>query len=81
VTDRAPLLARYRTGADAVDVVRAVRAASLALLETLGDEEWSRRGTHSEGDAYGVERWLDIYAEHPHEHAAQILAARREPSL
>ena len=66
---------------DAIGVVRAVRAASLGLLETLSDEEWSRRGTHTEGGAYGVERWLDIYAEHPHEHAAQIVAARRGPSL
>ena len=60
----------------AVAVVHAVREASLALLDALTDDEWRRTGTHSEGGAYGVERWLEIYAEHPHEHAAQIRAAR-----
>ncbi len=61
---------------EAVAVVHAVRAASAALLEALTPEEWQRSGTHSEGGAYGVMRWLEIYAEHPHEHAAQIRAAR-----
>lgn len=61
---------------EAVGVVHAVRAASAALLEALTPEEWERSGTHSEGGAYGVMRWLEIYAEHPHEHAAQIRAAR-----
>ena len=60
----------------AVAVLHAVRDASLALLDTLSDDEWRRAGTHTEGGAYGVERWLEIYAEHPHEHAAQIRAAR-----
>ena len=61
---------------ESIAVVRAVRAASLALLEALTEDEWRRSGTHSESGAYGVERWLEIYAEHPHEHAAQIRAAR-----
>ena len=61
---------------EAIAVVRAVRAASLTLLESLTDEEWERSGTHSEGGSYSVARWLEIYAEHPHDHAAQILAAR-----
>lgn len=62
--------------ADAIAVVHAVRAASAALLEALTPAEWGREGTHSEGGAYSVMRWLQIYAEHPHEHAAQITAAR-----
>ena len=61
---------------EAIAVVHAVREASMALLDALTDDEWRRTGTHSEGGAYGVERWLEIYAEHPHEHAAQIRAAR-----
>lgn len=61
---------------EAIAVVRAVRAASLSLLESLTPEEWDRHGTHSEGGAYSVDRWLEIYAEHPHEHAEQIRAAR-----
>jgi hypothetical protein len=61
-----------------VAVLRAVRAASHQLLSTLTDDEWSRTGTHSEyDDAYSVDRWLGIYANHSHEHADQIRRARR----
>ena len=59
-----------------VAVLRAVRAASLELLETLSADEWERAGTHSESGAYTVEDWLRIYADHPRDHAAQIRAAR-----
>ena len=62
--------------ASSVAVLAAVRAASLQLLERLTDAEWERAGTHSESGAYGVERWLAIYATHPHEHADQIRTAR-----
>lgn len=62
--------------APSVAVLHAVRAASLALLERLTPEEWERHGTHSESGAYGVDDWLRIYAAHPHDHAAQIRAAR-----
>jgi len=58
-------------------VVRAVRDASQELLGSLSPAEWQRAGTHSESGAYSVERWLDIYAEHSHEHADQIRRARR----
>jgi hypothetical protein len=57
-------------------VMRAVRASSLQLLESLTDDEWSRTGTHSESGAYSVEEWLRIYASHPHDHADQIRRAR-----
>ena len=57
-------------------VVRAVRAASLELLESLTPSEWERRGTHSEAGAYSVDDWLRIYAGHPHDHAGQIREAR-----
>jgi len=59
-------------------VVRAVRAASHELLSALTDDEWERSGTHSEyDDSYSVDRWLGIYAKHSHEHADQIVRARR----
>ena len=57
-------------------VLGAVRAASLQLLETLTPDEWQRTGTHSDSGAYGVGTWLEIYANHAHDHAAQIRAAR-----
>jgi hypothetical protein len=58
-------------------VVRAVRAASLELLRALTPDEWERRGTHSESGEYSVDTWLDIYAEHSHDHADQIRRALR----
>jgi hypothetical protein len=63
--------------APSLAVLAAVRAASLQLLESLTDAEWSRTGTHSESGAYSVPQWLDIYAVHPTEHAEQIRRARR----
>jgi hypothetical protein len=64
---------------EALAVVHAVRAASMALLEALSAEEWDRVGTHTEGGTYSLDRWLEIYAEHPHEHASQIRTARGAP--
>lgn len=57
-------------------VLRAVRAASLELLESLSPAEWERRGTHTESGPYSVDDWLGIYASHSHDHAAQIREAR-----
>lgn len=47
-----------------------------ALLESLTPDEWERTGTHSESGPYSVDRWLKIYASHPHEHGEQIRVAR-----
>lgn len=47
------------------------RETTLSILERLTDQEWERAGTHSELGAYSVDRWLEIYAEHPREHAEQ----------
>ena len=60
-----------------LDVLRAVRAASLQLLESLTSAEWQRAGTHSDSGPYAVDDWLRIYANHSHDHADQIRRARR----
>jgi hypothetical protein len=61
----------------ALAVLDAVRAYSLATLRTLTDDDWVKGARHPEHDRlYTVEAWLEIYAEHPYEHAAQITAAR-----
>ena len=62
--------------ASSLAVLRGVREASLSLLESLTPEEWERSGTHEESGAYSVDRWLQIYANHSHEHAGQIRDAR-----
>jgi len=60
-----------------IDVLRAVRTASLQLLESLTPAEWDRSGTHSVAGPYSVDDWLRTYAGHSHDHADQIRRARR----
>jgi hypothetical protein len=57
-------------------VFAAVRASNTELLGTLTEAEWGRTGTHSDDGPYSVERWLQIYADHGHDHADQIRQAR-----
>ena len=66
-----------------LDCVAAVHAHTANLLRALPDDAWGRSGRHSEGAAWDVDRWLSIYGEHVHKHAAQIernLAAWRAAS-
>ncbi len=59
--------------ASSLEVFRAVRAATVELLDSLSEEEWTREGTHSESGRYTMDDWLEIYAAHAHDHAAQML--------
>ena len=44
--------------------------------DVRSEDEWQRTGTHEEMGPYSVERWLEVYAAHAHDHAAQIRRAR-----
>ena len=55
---------------------QAARATTVEILERLTPDQWARTGTHSETGAYSVDRWLEIYAVHAHDHAGQIRRAR-----
>ena len=57
-------------------VLKAVRGASLQLLESITDAEWARTGTHTESGPYSVDAWLSTYSAHPQDHANQIRRAR-----
>ena len=59
-----------------LDAFRAARQTTAEILDRMMDAEWAREGTHSESGRYTVERWLEIYAEHAHNHADQIRRAR-----
>lgn len=59
-----------------LEAFRAARLTTAAILERLVEADWAREGTHSESGRYSVETWLEIYAAHAHDHAAQILRAR-----
>ena len=58
--------------------IRAARESTVTLLDLLTDDEWSRSGDHTESGPYSVETWLEIYASHAHDHAAQIERAVSE---
>src|SRR5436190_12261527 len=59
-----------------LDAFKTARRATAEILERMSDAEWAREGTHTEHGRYTVERWLEIYANHAHNHAAQIKVAR-----
>jgi hypothetical protein len=42
----------------------------------MSEEDWKREGWHTESGRYTAEDWLQIYAAHAHNHAAQIRRLR-----
>ncbi|MCM3873880.1 MAG: DinB family protein [Pyrinomonadaceae bacterium] len=60
----------------ALDSFRTARATTAQLLELMSDDDWQREGEHTESGRYTAETWLAIYAEHAHNHAAQIRRLR-----
>ncbi len=60
----------------ALAAFRAARETTGQLLESMSDADWRSHGWHDEAGSYHAERWLEIYAEHAHEHAAQIRRLR-----
>jgi hypothetical protein len=66
----------HRDVGPALDAFRSARANTAQLLDSMTEEDWKREGTHSESGSYTAEDWLNIYAEHAHNHAAQILRLR-----
>jgi hypothetical protein len=59
-----------------LEAMRYAREATAQILERLSEDDWLRKGTHSESGPYSVETWLTIYAAHGHDHAAQIKRSR-----
>ena len=55
---------------------QAARLSTGDLLDRMTDADFAKKGTHPEHGTYGVDRWLEIYAEHAHKHAGQIRTAR-----
>ena len=60
----------------ALEAFRAARDTTSEILDRLSEEQWARQGRHTESGPYGVETWLEIYADHAHDHAAQIEQGR-----
>lgn len=72
------VLLRYnlRDMQPALELFRAVRASTTQILNAMSEEDWTRPGWHTEHGLYTPETWLDIYAAHAHNHAAQIRRLR-----
>jgi hypothetical protein len=54
----------------------AARRSTAEILDRMGDSDWVREGTHTDSGRYTMDTWLEIYAVHAHNHAAQIRRAR-----
>jgi hypothetical protein len=59
-----------------LEAFRYARETTAEILDRLSEAEWAREGTHSEHGRYTIEHWLEIYADHAHNHAQQIRLAR-----
>ncbi len=59
-----------------LDAFKSARRTTGEILDRMTEAEWAREGTHTEHGRYTVERWLEIYATHAHNHAKQIRMAR-----
>ena len=60
----------------ALAAFRSARETTVPLLRMMSEEDWQRVGTHTESGRYTTENWLTIYANHAHNHAAQIRRLR-----
>ena len=55
-----------------IEVFKAVRASSLAIIKRLSVAQLENSGIHSESGEYTIRTWLETYIKHPLEHAEQI---------
>lgn len=62
-----------------LEAMRWARATTADILDCMTEADWERAGTHNELGRYTPETWLDIYARHAFEHAAQIVRAAGTP--
>lgn len=65
-----------RDSVPALDAFCSARATTVQVLALMSDNDWQREGEHTESGRYTAETWLTIYAEHAHNHAAQIRRLR-----
>ena len=65
-----------RDTAPALEAFHAARASTAQLIDRMTQADWQREGEHTESGRYTAEDWLNIYAVHAHNHAAQIRRLR-----
>lgn len=62
---------------NSIAVIAAVRASSLDLLKRLTETDLVKFGTHTESGKYSIDKWLETYSRHPHEHGDQLVRATK----
>ena len=62
--------------APSLEAFQAARTTTSQLLDLMTDDDWKREGFHTESGVYSTEHWLRVYADHAHNHAAQIRRLR-----
>ena len=65
-----------RDMAPALEAFRCARESTMQVIDLMTDDGWKRAGNHTESGPYSTEDWLQIYAAHAHNHAAQIRRLR-----
>jgi hypothetical protein len=62
---------------NAIAVYAAVRASSLDLLKRLSESDLEKSGVHTEAGKYTIDKWLETYSKHPHDHGDQLVRATK----
>jgi hypothetical protein len=62
---------------NSIAVFAAVRASSLDLLKRLNESDLQKFGMHSESGKLTVDKWLEGYTKHPHDHGDQLVRATK----
>ena len=59
-----------------LEAFHSARATTTQILNLMTEADWTREGQHTESGRYTPEHWLQIYADHAHNHAAQTRRLR-----
>jgi hypothetical protein len=62
---------------NSIAVYAAVRASSLDLLKRLSESDLEKSGVHTEAGKYSIDKWLETYTKHPHDHGDQLVRATK----
>ena len=62
---------------NSIAVFAAVRASSHDVLKRLSESDLQKFGQHSESGKFTVDRWLEGYTKHPHDHGDQLVRATK----
>jgi hypothetical protein len=62
---------------NSIAVFAAVRASSLDVLKRLNESDLQKFGMHSESGKLTVDKWLEGYTKHPHDHGDQLVRATK----